>query len=178
MKTTKAILKHISPRLITICVLLLALSLTGFARDPGFPVHYVRCFNPPYGQNIIVINSMEEFRLYHSRWHRGGCGVYPAQYCTLAIRFLDYSEDFFETHFLVAIPRSEPSISTLHRVLGIDRDGTIRIRRYNPYGFLMGVGNWRIILELDQRMHREHFDVEFIDHHGHFRPSRNCHFHP
>ena len=74
-----------------------------------------------------------------------------------------YTENFFESRYIVAFHLSEPHTGISHRVDAVSRNGDIHISRLNPGGGGTMIMDWFIIVELDNSVIPERFNIVIED---------------
>jgi hypothetical protein len=99
-----------------------------------------------YGKNEIKIWDKQDY------WHE-------LDYNTIE----KYSDNYFEDNFLVIVELWEPSGSIRHKVERIDENGDIVIRRLVPEFGTDDIGQWGIIIELNNNFKTEQFQAVFVN---------------
>jgi len=154
--------------------MLLACDSFGSADANAFNVQYTRYTQyaqyAQYTQNepttITVISSKNEIEEYYGKrktkiWDKQGEVWYEREgYNTIE----KYSDDYFADNFLVIVELWEPSGSIRHRVERIDKNGDIVINRLVPRIYITDdMGDWGIIIELNNNFKVEQFQIVFVD---------------
>jgi len=75
----------------------------------------------------------------------------------------NYTESFFESNFLVIVLLEENSGSVRHEVLRVAENGDIAIKRLIPEIGTADMAEWNIIIELDNGLKAEQFNVVFVN---------------
>jgi hypothetical protein len=116
------------------------------ASNIDFYVQYVR--GSSFSSPITVITSKDEFDKFYKKYDKG-------QY--------SYSDYFFEENYIVVVSLWEPSGSIRHRVERIDENGDIVISRLLPEIGTTDIGEWSIIIGLNNDVKIEQFKAVFVD---------------
>jgi len=75
-----------------------------------------------------------------------------------------YSDNYFADNYLVIVELWEPNGSIRHKVERIDKNGDIVINRLVPGPYHTDdIGNWGIIIELNNNFKAEHFKTVFVN---------------
>jgi len=114
-------------------------------------------------KSVTVLKSMDDLNIFLAE-HSGQIlghdmeGSFSAEDL-----FGGYSEVFFKSRYIVIFGLWEPHAGVRHRVDIISRNGDIHITRMDPGGYDMEEIGWFIILELDNRIIPEEFNIVMED---------------
>jgi len=129
--------------------------------DIAFNVQYTRYAQ---GRTTKVITSKSEIEQYYGNQQIKICdkqdGVWGEQDCNTIEK---YSNSYFADNFLVIVELWEPSGSIRHKVERIDENGNIVINRLVPKLGTDDIGQWGIIIELNNNFKTRQFQIVFLE---------------
>ncbi len=147
---------------------LLACDSFGSAEAMGtaLNVQYTQYTRSEFANNVTVISSKNEIEEYYGNRKikicdkQGEVWYEQEDYNTIE----KYTDDYFTDNFLVIVELWEPSGSIRHKVEKIDKNGDIVINRLVPrIYFTDDMGDWSIIIELNNGSKVEQFQTVFVD---------------
>jgi len=131
-----------------------------------FNVQYTRYTRSEFATDITVISSKNEIEEYYGKRKikicdkQGEVWYEQEDYNTIE----KYTDDYFADNFLVIVELWEPSGSIRHKVEKIAKNGDIVINRLLPrIYFTDDMGDWSIIIELNNNFKVEQFQTVFVD---------------
>ena len=145
---------------------LLACNSFGSVEANTFNVQYTRYTRSEFANGITVISSKNEIEEYYGKRKikicdkQGEVWYEQEDYNTIE----KYSDDYFADNFLVIVELWEPSGAIRHKVEKIDKNGDIVINRLIPRIYVTDdLGDWGIIIELNNNFKAEQFQTVFVD---------------
>jgi hypothetical protein len=134
-----------------------------------FKVQYIQNIRTSDPPALTVISSKSELEQYHEETWKFISLFFPATEADLlpitnfSNATKEYSDKFFKDNFLVIVELWEPSGSIRHRVERIDENGNIVISRLLPEIGTTDIGEWGIIIELNNRFKLSQYQLVLVD---------------